>query len=101
MSRLHLLALILPIPVLLGSATGAAAQMLCGQRADIIESIAEKYKELPAAYGLSGDKLMFELFTSEGGTWTMLMTRPGGVSCIMAVGQSWEDLPRPARMTGL
>jgi hypothetical protein len=45
--------------------------------------------------------MMIELYTSEKGTWTMLMTRPGGVSCIMAVGQSWENLPVPAKMTGL
>lgn len=82
-------------------ATEANAQMLCGQRAEIIESIDQKYKERPAAYGLSGDKMMVELYTSERGTWTMLMTRPGGVSCIMAVGQSWENLPMPAKMTGL
>lgn len=101
MSMLRFLALSLPFPALMLAATPAEAQMMCGQRADIIQSIDQKYKERPAAFGLSGDKMMIELYTSEKGTWTMLMTRPGGVSCIMAVGQSWENLPVPAKLTGL
>jgi hypothetical protein len=83
-------------------ATEANAQMLCGQRAQIIDSIDKKYQERPNAFGISGEKTLVELFTSETGSWTMIMTRPGGVSCIMAVGQSWEQFPeQPAKMTGL
>jgi hypothetical protein len=101
MSMLRFLALSFPFPALVLAATPAQAQMMCGQRAEIIQSIDQKYQERPSAFGLSGDKMMIELYTSEKGTWTMLMTRPGGVSCIMAVGQSWENLPVPAKMTGL
>jgi hypothetical protein len=98
MSRLRLLA----FAFLAFGASDAGAQMVCGQRASIIESLDQKYKERPNAFGISGEKTLFELFTSEGGSWTILMTRPGGVSCIMAVGQSWEEFPAPpAKMTGL
>jgi len=79
----------------------AQAQMLCGQRASIIDGLNKKYKEQPNAFGISGDKTLVELFTSESGSWTMLMTRPGGVACIMAVGQSWEQFPATSKMTGL
>lgn len=83
-------------------ATEANAQMLCGQRAQIIDSIDKKYQERPNAFGISGDKLLVELFTSEAGSWTMIMTKPGGVSCILAVGQSWEQFPKaPGKLTGL
>ena len=84
------------------STTQANAQMMCGQRASIIASLDQKYQERPNAFGISGEKTLVELFTSESGSWTMLMTRPGGVACILAVGQSWEDFPTPpAKMTGL
>lgn len=98
MTKLHLLA----FAVLAVSVSDASAQMLCAPRADIIAGIDKKYQERPNAFGIAGEKTLVELFTSEAGSWTMIMTRPGGVSCIMAVGQSWEQFPAPpAKMTGL
>ena len=29
----------------------------------------------------------------DGATWTMVTTRPDGVSCIVGLGQHWEALP--------
>ena len=35
-----------------------------------------------------------EVFVSENGSsWTIVLTRPDGWSCIVAVGQHWESLP--------
>lgn len=103
MSKFRLLALS-ALPLMAAGtlfAADAQAQMLCGQRASIIDGLSKKYKEMPNAFGISGEKMLVELFTSEQGSWTMLMTRPGGVSCIMAVGQSWEQFPATSKMTGL
>ena len=36
---------------------------------------------------------VFELFVAETGTWTLLMTRPNGMSCITASGYGWEISP--------
>jgi hypothetical protein len=30
---------------------------------------------------------------SPGGTWTIMMTVPGGPTCIVATGKQWETLP--------
>ena len=92
MTRITLLATAALVAVFL---CPAQAQMLCAPRADIIAGIDKKYKERPNAFGIAGEKTLVELFTSATGSWTMIMTRPGGVSCIMAVGQSWETLPQP------
>lgn len=102
MSKFRLLVSIVPVLAAGIALPGnAQAQMLCGQRASIIDGLTKKYKEMPNAFGISGEKTLVELFTSESGSWTMLMTRPGGVTCIMAVGQSWEQFPATSKMTGL
>ena len=36
---------------------------------------------------------MFELFTSETGTWTLIVTDTEGNSCIIANGEGWFELP--------
>ena len=38
--------------------------------------------------GASGEAL-YELFVADTGTWTILVTRPDGTSCIAASGESW------------
>jgi hypothetical protein len=39
---------------------------------------------------------LVEVFASNDGTsWTIVVTRPDGWSCIVAVGEDWEMLPNP------
>lgn len=83
-------------------ATGASAQTICGERTMLIATLAKKFAEQPAAFGIAGQKSLVELFTSETGSWTMLLTNPKGGTCIIATGQSWEEYPpATAKMTGL
>jgi hypothetical protein len=39
---------------------------------------------------------VLEIFVSDSGTWTVVVTDPKGVSCVLAAGQSWEEIPSPA-----
>ncbi len=98
----------LSIPTLLLSAMAmfwavpAQAQSACGERAKFIETLAKNYQESPSAFGIAGQRNLVELFVSKAGTWTMLVTHPSGMSCIVAAGQSWEQFPpATAKMTGL
>jgi hypothetical protein len=36
---------------------------------------------------------VLEVFVSDTGTWTVVVTDPKGVSCVLAAGQSWEEIP--------
>ncbi len=38
-------------------------------------------------------KAMFELFVSEKGSWTVVVSEPNGSSCILVSGESWQQLP--------
>lgn len=72
-----------------------AGRTVCGDRAKLIEGLKTRYKEEPVALGISQKNTQaLEIFASEAGTWTAIMTMPTGVACIMAAGHSWHDVPR-------
>jgi hypothetical protein len=67
----------------------------CVNRADLLKHLADKYQEVPAAVGLADNGSLLEVFASlDGGTWTVTVSMPNGVSCMIATGQNWRDLPR-------
>lgn len=70
----------------------ANAQMVCGQHTDVISKLKNSYEEQPVGMGLSTDGGLIEIYSSENGTWTILITRPSGVACLVAAGDSWEEL---------
>lgn len=74
----------------------ATAQTVCGEREKFIDHLSASYKEAPAAIGLASNGNVLEVLTSHGGTWTIIVTRPNGMSCVVASGEAWEDLPKLA-----
>jgi len=82
-------------------AVPAVAQTPCGPRADIIKMLSDKYRERPRAIAIANQTSLIEVFTSEAGTWTILVTRPKGATCIIGAGQSWEDIPLGKNLTSL
>lgn len=79
------------LAVVLSIATGAAAQSdFCLERDKLVEALDGKYSEKPIAAGLDSAGKLLEVFaTGDGATWTMIMTAPGGTSCIVAAGEKW------------
>ena len=67
-----------------------AAQANCGAREHVITKLQRDYSETLVAGGLQGNsnvQTMVEVWASEKtGTFTMLLTSPEGVSCVVAVG---------------
>lgn len=68
------------------------AQNLCGERVDIIDTLQKRYQEIPVSMGLAGNGGIVEVFASQKGSWTILLTRPTGVSCVVSAGEAWESL---------
>jgi len=79
--------------LLMWFATPAKALGMCGQRADFIRALSDKYFEVPKALAIAGQVNLVEVFKSRAGTWTILVTTPEGKTCIIAAGNSWEDVP--------
>lgn len=75
----------------LTSAAPASAEIFCGERVDLIESLERSFNETPRAIGLDAGGSLIEVFVAEDGSWTILATRPGKLSCVVATGQYWES----------
>lgn len=60
----------------------------CGDRAQIVKQLEEQYKEKRVWVGLQNQNAAVELYRSESGSWTLLLTRVDGTSCIVSVGET-------------
>jgi hypothetical protein len=76
--------------LLLSTAHPAMSTSVCAKYDDLKQAISGRYQEKISAYGLSKQKDKVEIFVSKTGTFTILATRPDGLSCILAVGEDWE-----------
>jgi len=73
----------------------APRQGMCGDRGQVLSTLDGGYKEHPTAMGLASNGTVVEVLSSEEGTWTIIVTAPNGVSCLMAAGDYWQSLPKP------
>ena len=68
------------------------AQTLCAERESVVKKLETGYGEAFAGGGLQNASRVFEVWLSEEkGTWTILMTRSDGTTCIMATGTNWRE----------
>jgi hypothetical protein len=65
----------------------------CAPRQIVLERLATKYGETRQSIGLGANNAVVEMFAStETGTWTITVTTPEGLTCLVASGQSFETL---------
>lgn len=65
----------------------------CGPRDLVVTRLAEGYGETRKSMGLGANNTVIEVFASdESGTWTIVVTTPNGVTCLVASGQAFETL---------
>ncbi len=70
-----------------------AQQARCTDRDSFLRHLETEWRENPAARGVTNGGAVLELLVSENGaTWTVIMTRPSGVSCLWAAGESWQRI---------
>ncbi len=76
------------------AATEVSAQgQNCAPRQMVIEQLADTFGESRQSVGLGGQGHVVETFAStETGTWTITVTLPSGLTCLVASGQAYEVL---------
>ena len=74
----------------------ANAQQACAERTGILKQLDQNHNEAPQALGVTGSGQVVELLVSNKGTWTIIVTAPNGVSCLVAAGENWENIERLA-----
>ncbi|MFU8776107.1 MAG: hypothetical protein ACNA7M_00360 [Roseovarius sp.] len=71
-----------------------AQAMTCLPRADLVAALEERYNEHLAGGGMQSPQQLLEIWSSDQtGSFTVFVTRPDGVSCVVATGQHWNDAP--------
>ena len=79
------------------TAQTATAQPQCNDRKQVLDLLAQKYKEAPVASGVTNNGGLVEVLTdTKGGTWTIIVTTPQGVSCLVAAGEGWREMEQIA-----
>jgi hypothetical protein len=65
----------------------------CAMRQNVIDRLASTYGETRQSIGLGANNQVVEVFASpETGTWTITVTNPNGLTCLVASGQAYEDV---------
>lgn len=86
------------------AAAGAQAQgqRHCGERDRIVQHLADGYGESRQSMGLGVNNSVMEVFASqETGTWTITVTMPNGMMCLVASGRAYEALAEDLEPAGL
>jgi hypothetical protein len=81
--------------LLLGGSAGAQVPR-CAPHAGMVGILNRTFSEDVQGYGLIGPRVILEVFASEQGGWTIILTGSDGVSCVLAVGLGWENVPQSA-----
>ncbi len=81
-------------------ASPSMAQAVCGKRTDIVNRLNTGFEEQRRSAGLAADGNLVEVFASKNGTWTIIYTKPGGLTCLVAVGDNWQQIEAPVNATG-
>lgn len=74
--------------------TPASAQTMspsCGPHQAVVERLATGYGESRQSIALGANNTVVETYASlETGTWTIVVTTPGGPTCLVAAGQAFQ-----------
>ena len=77
----------------LGLAGIVAAEMpQCATRDNLVSYLDNRYGEAPRGYGISNGNVVELLVNEDRGTWSVLMTPPGRLTCLVSAGEAWRFL---------
>lgn len=79
----------LPVPV--------NAQPVCGSRDGFVAGLERQFGEHRSIEAVTSAGALMEVFVSGSGSWTILVTLPGGPSCLVASGEGWQPVVSPGR----
>ncbi len=75
----------------------ARQPLVCAERATMMNNLSKDFSEAVRGRGTTNNGWLFEITRSgDGKSWSWIATLPNGMTCLMAAGEWWEDLPAPA-----
>ena len=79
-------------PVLLAGSAARSQPAMCGERDQVLAHLEQRFKEERTAFGLTADGRLLEVFAGPSGSWTILVTAPGGPTCMVRSGSDWHEI---------
>jgi hypothetical protein len=80
---------------------GAFAAAQCADRDKVVKTLADRYGETRQSVGLAPDSAMMEVYASTAtGTWTITVTMPNGMTCLVASGEHFEAVAEAPKKPG-
>ena len=72
------------------------AEVICAPSAELTDRLEHQFGESLRAQGLRDPETMLEVWSSDlTGRWTLVMSYASGRSCIVAMGEHWDQIPAP------
>ena len=79
--------------LLLHTAASVKAQPVCMPHDDFRVELHRNFSESPVAIAIASNGALIELYAKrDRSSWTLVMTRPAGISCVLVAGEEWNDL---------
>ncbi|MBC7155746.1 MAG: hypothetical protein H5U19_14305 [Rhodobacteraceae bacterium] len=76
-----------------------AAQSVCNTTPVIYGILSGKHGESPAARGMTRGSELLEMWANrDTGSWSLLITRPDGITCLVQAGQNFDAVPAPPNL---
>jgi hypothetical protein len=77
-------------------ALAATVPAACAEHDEAFAHLEAKYGERVVAGGLASNGGHLEILVSpDGKTWSVMLTMPNGLTCLIASGEAWEPAPAP------
>jgi hypothetical protein len=73
----------------------AQTQHNCASRDDVTHFLNTLHAEHLSAVGLVNPQTVAEIYVSEQGAWTIVVTTMAGVSCLVLSGEDWQNVAKP------
>ena len=90
----------LAAPFLIVADAGAQGRA-CAKRDKLVVELTKSHGETRQSVGLQRNNGVIETFANtDTGTWTIIVSLPTGVSCLVAAGEAFEKEAKQASLTG-
>ena len=70
----------------------AQSSLTCHTRDKLVQTLEGRYNETLDSVGLQGPELLLEVWSAKDtGSFTVFITKPNGISCVVASGSNWQN----------
>ena len=76
------------------ASTSPIAEIICDDRQRLEERLSSQFRSEKVGAGMRDPETVMQIWTADNGSWTLVMARANGTSCIVAMGEHWEARPQ-------